>query len=181
MSQKRIFSAIITFVTVILVVIVLLAGFFGIKPSENDNNYEENEYIYSEIAEPSEKTEAFESTQAEADDDENEYYYASEKESSTTRQTTAATKAEKQYRFRNKDRLNDHFIKHGSEVGAESAAQYEKMASDVINNPNALYKTEKEDGDGVYYIRATGEFVVLSTDGYIRTYYIAGYDYFNRQ
>lgn len=170
MSQKRIFSAIITFVTVILVVIVLLAGFFGIKPSDNGNNYEENEYIYSETKELSEKTDDFTDSQTEA-----------EKETSTTRQTTPATKAEKQYRFRNKDRLNDHFIKHGREVGAESAAQYEKMASDVINNPDALYKTEKEDGDGVYYIRATGEFVVLSTDGYIRTYYIAGYDYFNRQ
>ncbi len=174
MSQKKIFTAIVTFVTVILVAIVLLAGFFGVNPSDRGNNYEENEYIYSETKELSEKTDDFTDSQTETEEE-------SEKETSTTRQTTAVTKAEKQYRFRNKDRLNDHFIKHGREVGAESAAQYEKMASDVINNPSALYKTEKEDGDGVYYIRATGEFVVLSTDGYIRTYYIAGYDYFNRQ
>ena len=60
---------------------------------------------------------------------------------------------------------------------------YERAASDVINNPNALYKTEKEDGDHVFYIVATNEFVVLSTDGYIRTYFLPrrGKAYFDAQ
>ena len=92
-----------------------------------------------------------------------------------------------EYHFRNSKLLNQHFQKHGSEFADDfaygSAEEYEKGASDVINNHNALYKTEKEDGDGVYYIESTNEFVILSTDGYIRTYFRPdkGIDYFNRQ
>lgn len=46
-----------------------------------------------------------------------------------------------------------------------------------------LYKTEKEDGDDVYYKEDTNEFVVVSTDGYIRTYFNpdSGKKYFDRQ
>ena len=40
-----------------------------------------------------------------------------------------------------------------------------------------------EDGDGVYYIEDTNEFVILSTDGYIRTYFrpSGGKKYFDKQ
>lgn len=92
-----------------------------------------------------------------------------------------------EYSFRTKKQLEQHFEKHGSEFDGdfdyETAEEYEDGANDVINNPDALYKTEKEDGDGVYYIESTNEFVILSTDGYIRTYFrpTAGIDYFNRQ
>lgn len=91
-----------------------------------------------------------------------------------------------EYHFRNQKLLNQHFEKHGgefSEFNYITAQDYEKGASDVINNPNALFKTEAEDGDGVYYIEQSNEFVVLSTDGYIRTYFrpTRGIEYFNRQ
>ena len=92
-----------------------------------------------------------------------------------------------EYHFRSKKLLNQHFEKHGEEFaddfGYNSAAEYEKGASDVINNSSALHKTEAEDGDGVYYIESTNEFVILSTDGYIRTYFRpnGGIDYYNRQ
>lgn len=88
-----------------------------------------------------------------------------------------------EYHFRNKKLLNQHFEKHGGEFDYDTAADYEKGASDVINDPSALHKTEAEDGDGVYYIEATNEFVILSTDGYIRTYFRpnGGIDYYNRQ
>lgn len=92
-----------------------------------------------------------------------------------------------EYYFRTENQLDSHFAKHGYEFEGdfdyETAEEYEIGASDVINNPDALYKTEAEDGDHVYYIEATNEFVVLSTDGYIRTYFrpSAGIDYFNRQ
>jgi pyocin large subunit-like protein len=68
-------------------------------------------------------------------------------------------------------------------MGFKSASDYEKAASDVINNPKALHKTEKEDGDTCYYIEETNEFVVLSKDGYIRTYFLpsAGKAYYDRQ
>ena len=105
-----------------------------------------------------------------------------------TTATTAVQDTEYvEYRFRNYKLLNQHFEKHGGEFrddfGYETAEEYEKGASDVINNPDALYKTEAEDGDGVYYLEATNEFVILSTDGYIRTYFkpSSGMDYYNRQ
>ena len=87
------------------------------------------------------------------------------------------------YYFRNNRLLKDHFEKHGIEMGFESAADYEKAASDVINNSKVLHKTEEEDGDDVYYLEESNEFVVVSTDGYIRTYFnpSGGLDYFNRQ
>ena len=92
-----------------------------------------------------------------------------------------------EYYFRTENQLEQHFQKHGYEFEGdfdyETAEDYEIGASDVINNPDALYKTEADDGDGVYYIEGTNEFVVLSKDGYIRTYFrpSAGIDYFNRQ
>lgn len=87
------------------------------------------------------------------------------------------------YRFRNKKLLEQHFEKHGIDMGFNSAADYEAAASAVITNPDALSKTEKEDGDMVYYVENTNEFVVLSTDGYIRTYFLpdAGKKYYDKQ
>jgi len=87
------------------------------------------------------------------------------------------------YTFRKAKNLNDHYEKHGIEMGFSSAKEYEEAASAVINNPKALHKTEAEDGDFVYYLEDTNEFVILSTDGYIRTYFnpSAGIDYYNRQ
>ena len=85
------------------------------------------------------------------------------------------------YVFRNDRLLTQHYEKHGIEMGFASKEAYQAAASAVITNPAALYKIEAEDGDGVYYIESTGEFVILSTDGYIRTYYIASKAYFDRQ
>ena len=72
---------------------------------------------------------------------------------------------------------------HGKEMGFASSEEYEMAASDVINDPKSLHKTEKEDGDDIYYKEDTNEFVVVSTDGYVRTYFNpdAGKKYFDRQ
>ena len=88
-----------------------------------------------------------------------------------------------EYTFRNEDRLDDHYEKHGKEMGFKDAESYEEAASDVVNNPEALHKIEKEDGDDVYYLKDTNEFVVVSGDGYIRTYFNPndGINYYNRQ
>ena len=88
-----------------------------------------------------------------------------------------------EYTFRNDGLLQQHYKKHGIEMGFDSAEDYEKAAGEVIQNPEALHKTEAEDGDDVYYVEATNEFVVLSSDGYIRTYFLpdAGIAYFERQ
>ena len=85
------------------------------------------------------------------------------------------------YTFRSSKQLTQHFEKHGREVGAKSENEYVDMANAVINNPSALYKTEAEDGDHIYFLKSTGEIVFVSTDGFIRTYFISDEDYFNRQ
>ena len=85
------------------------------------------------------------------------------------------------HQFRNEDRLNEHFKKHGAEVNAASAADYLKKANAVISNASALTKYEKEDGDKIFFIESTGEIVFLSGDGYIRTYFVVDKDYFDRQ
>lgn len=107
-------------------------------------------------------------------------------------QTTEAVENEKEeqeetpavtYSFRNEGLLESHYEKHGIEMGFDSAEEYEAAASRVVNNPDALYKLEAEDNDHVYYLEETNEFVVVSRDGYIRTYFLPsrGIDYFNAQ
>ena len=100
-----------------------------------------------------------------------------------TGQTDESSQAYVQYRFRNNKLLTQHYEKHGIEMGFDSKESYEQAASDVINNPAALHKLEGEDGDYVYYVEETNEFVILSTDGYIRTYFLpsAGKAYYDRQ
>jgi len=107
-----------------------------------------------------------------------------EPEATATTAPTPTQAAYKSYYFRNEKLLDQHYEKHGKpEMGFASAKEYEKAASDVINNPNALHKLEKDGENTAYYIEATNEFVVLSADGYIRTYFnpSAGKSYYDRQ
>ena len=71
----------------------------------------------------------------------------------------------------------------GNEFSYSTKEEYEAGASAVINNPKALHKIESKDGDDVYYVEETNEFVVLSTDGYIRTYFkpSGGKSYYDRK
>lgn len=87
------------------------------------------------------------------------------------------------YSFRNEKLLNDHYKKHGIEMGFDSAESYEAAANAVINHPDTLHRIEEEDGDDVYYLEETNGFVIVSVDGYIRTFFYPedGLDYFNRQ
>ena len=87
------------------------------------------------------------------------------------------------YTFRNDRLLNQHYEKHGIEMGFATIEEYVAAANAVIYHPDVLHKQEAEDNDDVYFLEATNEFVVVSTDGYIRTYFIAsgGIDYYNRQ
>lgn len=114
-----------------------------------------------------------------------------QEQTTTQEKTTEATQAQTtttqppvaDYTFRSNKLLKDHYYKHGVEMGFDSAEAYEAAANAVIANPEALTKTEQEDGDYVYYVESTNEFVVLSTDGYIRTYFCpdSGKSYFDRQ
>lgn len=104
-------------------------------------------------------------------------------EASTSAAVTETEIPAKQYRFRNSELLEEHYEKHGIEMGFASAEKYEKAAAAVITAPGVLHKYEKEDNDDVYYLESTNEFVVVSTDGFIRTYFKpnSGKDYFDRQ
>lgn len=85
--------------------------------------------------------------------------------------------------FRSEYLLDQHYEKHGIDMGFASAEEYAAAACMVIVNPDTLHKLEAEDGDDVYYLESTNEFVVVSKDGYIRTYFLPDdrIDYFNRQ
>lgn len=87
------------------------------------------------------------------------------------------------YEFRNEKYLNEHFEKHKDEFDFATAEEYLQGANVVINHKDALHKLEAEDGDDVYYLEATNELVVVSTDGYIRTYFKPsdGINYYNRK
>lgn len=89
----------------------------------------------------------------------------------------------KEYYFRTEKYLNEHYEKHGREMGFSSPEAYRQGACEVINDPESLHKTEAEDGDDVYYREDTNDFVVVSTDGYIRTYFRpdSGKAYYDRQ
>lgn len=91
--------------------------------------------------------------------------------------------SQKIYAFRSDALLEEHYQKHGVEMGFATKEDYVAAANVVIYSPDALHKLEAEDGDDVYYLEATNEFVIVSTDGYIRTYFYPndGKDYFDRQ
>ena len=69
------------------------------------------------------------------------------------------------------------------EMGFSSASAYEAAAVRVVEDSDSLHKLEAEDGDDVYYLERTNELVIVSTDGYIRTYFKPddGIEYYNRQ
>ena len=96
-----------------------------------------------------------------------------------TEQTAAVSGV--QYQFRKAQYLTEHFQKHRGDFTYATEGEYLQGANNVISNPNALHKLEAEDGDDVYYIESTREFVIVSTDGYIRTYFKADRDYYDRQ
>ena len=94
-------------------------------------------------------------------------------------------KAVQKYYFRSEKLFDSHYEKHGAEFGDITQDEYLDLANELINaeDENILHKTEKEDGDFLYYDTETNEFLVLSTDGYIRTFFkpSAGLDYWERQ
>lgn len=96
----------------------------------------------------------------------------------TTREETVVS-----YEFRDERSLQEHYDKHGAEFGYNSPEEYLEGANNVICAEGVLHKLEAEDGDDVYYLERTNEFVIISTKGYIRTYFKPddGINYYNRQ
>ena len=141
---------------ILAAIILLLAGYFGWYENDQsqDNLFGQTEQVV-QATQPSQAGQGGQSVQAE--------------------QSTLT--------FRSDALREDHYQKHGIEMGFASAKEYEKAAAAVVSDSRALHKLEREDGDDVYYIEATNEFVIVSTDGYIRTYFYPrdGIGYFERQ
>ena len=105
-------------------------------------------------------------------------------ETTTSSQTTEEKAETVWYTFRNKARYDEHYEKHGAEFGKITKDEYLQKANDLINSTSdrVLHKYS-DDGDYMYFDQDTGYFLVLSADGYIRTFFIptAGIKYWNRQ
>lgn len=135
----------------------------------------------AEVSEESENTaaDAIEDTQSEVSEKADDV----PKDTPEDTQTSKTAPSEYTYSFRKAEYLQEHFEKHGAEFGYASADEYLAGANRVVASPDALHKLEAEDGDDVYYLESGNEFVIVSTDGYIRTYFKPndGKAYFDRQ
>ncbi len=202
-------SSIVPFLIAIIAVVVLVFGLRTLVDRVDSNadaqdavSEEQTEVIVFDTEEASVEETATESEEATVSSEEPSSEEISSEEASVEESEKAAetpveeaaeavsetaseepVQATSGLRFRSKKLLNDHYNKHGIDMGFGSAKEYEAAAAAVVANPNALHKTEKEDGDDVYYVEATNEFVVVSTDGYIRTYFCpdSGIKYYNKQ
>ena len=143
--------------------------------------YEVSDVYYEEIPETSEVT--------------TEEIVISEEEVTTPEETTTVSETEEtttteeereyvEYSFRSEKQYVDHFKKHGHEFGDITIEEYLQMANDLINSDSDTLHTKiSKDGDYLFYDEETNEFLVLSDDGYIRTFFKpnARIDYYNRQ
>ena len=173
---------------IILVLIVLLIGyelFYGGGDAGEPQAPVESPVQSLVVAEPSDS--------AKESEESVELLYSEESTEESTEESISqeSTEPSEEYvpsveeylSFRNDRLWESHYEKHGIDMGFDSMEEYLEAANLVLYNEDTLHKIEAEDGDDVYFLEETGEFVVVSGDGYIRTYFIpdAGIDYFNRQ
>jgi len=87
-----------------------------------------------------------------------------------------------EFSFRSNGTWVSHFEKHKGEFNFATKEEYLNGANNMLKQPDLLMKKD-DDGDDLYYRESTNEFAVVSTDGYIRTYFkpTAGINYFKRQ
>jgi hypothetical protein len=79
--------------------------------------------------------------------------------------------------------LEAHYQKHGYEFGALTQDQYLEGARALLNTTpgkDVLEKT-RANGDILHYRVSTGEFAVMTSQGRIRTFFKADYNYWKRQ
>ena len=87
------------------------------------------------------------------------------------------------HHFRDDALLEINFTNHGREMGFSTSAEYELAAASVIDNPDALHKTDSGSGYDIYYLEKTNEYVEVATWGFITEYFspAEGKDYFDNK
>lgn len=87
--------------------------------------------------------------------------------------------------FRSRQRLADHYAKHGSEFGKVSQDEYLRLAQALRDAPVGADVLEIRRGDGTVsrFDRKSGAFIAFDADGTIRTFFRPndGEAYFQRQ
>ena len=87
--------------------------------------------------------------------------------------------------FASRQKLVDHYKKHGREFGTVTMEQYLRKAQELRDRPagGAIMETTRPDGVVSRYDRETGDFLAFNRDGIIRTYFrpTDGEAYFKRQ
>jgi hypothetical protein len=87
--------------------------------------------------------------------------------------------------FRSRERLVEHFRKHGAEFGCRDAADYLRRAQALRDRPagGGVLEVVRADGVITRFDRASGAFLAFADDGTIRTFFRPndGEAYFRRQ
>ncbi len=87
--------------------------------------------------------------------------------------------------FRSQRRLDEHYVKHGSEFGRITKAEYLRRAQQLRDAPveGDVLELRRPDGTTARFDRGTGAFIAFDSDGTIRTFFRPndGESYFRRQ
>ena len=87
--------------------------------------------------------------------------------------------------FASRQKLVDHYRKHGREFGAVTMEQYLKKAQELRDRPagGAILESARPDGVVTRFDRGSGDFIAFNRDGVIRTYFrpADGEAYYQRQ
>jgi pyocin large subunit-like protein len=87
--------------------------------------------------------------------------------------------------FASRQKLVDHYRKHGREFGAVTMEQYLGKAQELRDRPagGAILESVRSDGVVSRFDRGSGDFIAFNRDGVIRTYFrpTDGEAYYRRQ
>ena len=87
--------------------------------------------------------------------------------------------------FASRQKLIDHYRKHGREFGTITVEQYLRGAQELRDRPagGAILEAARPDGSVTRFDRDSGDFIAFSRDGVIRTYFkpTDGERYYKRQ
>ncbi|MGE5799423.1 MAG: hypothetical protein ACM337_03775 [Syntrophaceae bacterium] len=87
--------------------------------------------------------------------------------------------------FASRQKMVDHYRKHGREFGTITMEQYLRKAQELRDRPagGAVLETVRPDGVVTRFDRESGDFIAFNRDGVIRTYFrpADGEAYFKRQ